>query len=721
MIQEILLKLIWPNWLFALTVVVIVLMAYLFYRKTLPPLSAFRRGFAFVLRALSLAIILFLILEPVIRTIFQQNEKPVVAVLADNSASMNIKESYGARGDSLEYVLARLPELSDLDSVDLVPFQFDLAHRMTDGDTLGFDVDGSDITQAITATLDSLSGKNLQAMILLSDGNYNKGTNPFLTVQGSPVPIYSVLVGDSSLPKDIAVRRVQTNQITYVNKKLPVEITFWQNGFDGKQALVSMRRNGRQVAQQVVTLGESGFEQKVSLELVAQTAGDFNYEVAIQQFDEEVTARNNQQNVRIRVLKSKIKVLVISGLPNFDRHSFSFAGSQLEDYEFSFLTEKRRGQYFEAPFREAMIDSQDIFMFYGFPTAISEQAHLDQIMKTVENRQVPVFWIASQKANYQRLNRYERLLPFQLVAQLTPLENQFVQLTNGGRVHPITRLDENESANALLWKELPPLEIYRQIKSREGSQILLEAGNRDEDNRRNPQNQVICYVYRQNEIKHLVFNGTNISNWHFQLQEDPLREQFFVQFMDRAIRWLVNRDDIHQIQIKPLQPVYNVGEAITFSGQVYDDFYQPLSDAQVNISVSGDTARFADEMIAEGNGFYRQSFSGLPEGEYQYRLEAQRNGQTIGQRTGKFTVKPFFLEFQQIPANYNLMKQIADETGGAIYSPQNFLNNFPPGQLESRTQYSSFEYFLWSYWHWLVLLIVLLGTEWFLRKRWGLL
>lgn len=183
----------------------------------------------------------------------------------------------------------------------------------------------------------------------------------------------------------------------------------------------------------------------------------------------------------------------------------------------------------------------------------------------------------------------------------------------------------------------------------------------------------------------------------------------------------MNRDDIHQVQVKPLQPVYNVGEPVVFSGQVYDEFYQSLGDAQVAVTIRKDSLQVSDEMIAEGNGFYRQSFSGLPEGDFTYRIEARRNDKRVGVRSGKFTVKPFFLEFQQIPANYALMQQIAEETGGKLYSPKAFAESFPEQRMESRIQFASYEYFLWNYWQWLAALIFLLGTEWFLRKRWGLL
>lgn len=684
-------------------------------------MSGARRIFNLTLRAIVLGILLFLILEPILRLLYQQKERPVIAVLLDNSASMKIKEAYGERGDSLRFVADYLRNSPAADSIDIRPFAFDLSTRPWNGDSLKYDIDGSNIERAIASVLDSLSGQNLQALVLVSDGIYNQGANPLLPAQSSPVPLYTVMVGDSSAPKDIAIRRVQTNQITYVNKELPVEVVVWQNGFEGQKVLLSVAEGNNVLAQQSLTLGKSGFEQKAEISIVSRKPGDFNYTVGVQSLPGEITGHNNQQTVRVQVLKSKIKVLAVSGAPNFDRRSLSYLGDQLQDYDFTFLTEKGPGQYYEQSFREAKLDSQDLFIFYGFPTQNSDPAQVRELLKQVSNRRVPVLWFIARSLDLQKLREFEDRLPFEITSQLTAVENQFVKLSSGGRLHPVTRLDENETANDLLWRELPPLEVYNRLKMRSGGQVLLELDTRQEPAAPQNRDLVVAYAYRQNEIKHIVFNGTNFSNWHYQLSDDPARDRFFTRFMERTIRWLVNRDDIHQIQIQPLQPIYNVGEQIVFSGQVFDEFYQPLSDARVVVTVSSDTTRFSDEMIAEGNGFYRQTFSGLPEGEFSYRVEAKRNEKTIGTRSGKFTVKPFFLEFQQIPANYSLLRQLAERTGGAVYQPKQFTANFPGKSYESRIQYNFAEYFLWNYWQWLAVIIALLAAEWFLRKRWGML
>ena len=110
MIKEYLLQLTLPNWIFALLVIALGGLAFAYYFRTLPPLSSLRRTIVTILRGLALIILLFLILEPMLRLLYQNREKPVIGVLLDNSASMKIVENNGLRGDSLRFVRDNLAD-----------------------------------------------------------------------------------------------------------------------------------------------------------------------------------------------------------------------------------------------------------------------------------------------------------------------------------------------------------------------------------------------------------------------------------------------------------------------------------------------------------------------------------------------------------------------------------------------------------------------------------
>ncbi len=721
MVEKFFLQLDQPSWLFFLASLLIIAISYAYYWRTLPPLGRLRRMVAVSLRSAVLIIVLFLVLDPLLQLLYRYSEKPVVAVLVDNSASMKLQDGRESRREQIKGLLDYFRNGLNSDSLEIRLLAFDLNTRSLGGDSLQFRVDGTNISQGLQFVADSLGSQNLQAIVLASDGLYNHGGNPLSVLPAVNTPVYTVLIGDTALPHDLAIRRVHANAVSYVGKEAPVEIVFTQNGYDGQRARLSIRSRGKEVAHKWVRLSKSGFEQKEQLPLLLKQPGDQTFTVEIQPLEGETTSRNNRRPLQIRVLKSKFKILVVSGGPDYDRHFLSFLSRELPDFEFTFRTEKQSGRYYEGDWQSALPDSQDLFILQGFPTAASSAKDLQQILDQVQRRKVALWWLINRRTDLGRLPGQVAWLPFKNPGPFLPVPNAAVQLSPGGQLHPITRIEENESSNNALWKRLPPLEVYAPLRAKAGSRALLR---RQEDVKNAPGNRAgmdVAFVYRQGEIKQFVFNGANFSRWHFEVQDDPELSGFMVTFLNRTLRWLVNKDDIQQIQIAPSQRIYNVGETVEFSGQVYDEFYQPIPDARVQVEIIADSLEVADELNRQGNGFYQQNFPGLPEGTYQYRVRAEKNGVPIGERKGQFTVVPFFLEFQRIPADRGLMAQLARQSGGKLLRPDQLHELFRQSVFTSRARYHFSEKRLFQSWYWLALVLLLLSLEWFLRKRWGLL
>jgi hypothetical protein len=68
------------------------------------------------------------------------------------------------------------------------------------------------------------------------------------------------------------------------------------------------------------------------------------------------------------------------------------------------------------------------------------------------------------------------------------------------------------------------------------------------------------------------------------------------------------------------------------------------------------------------------------------------------------------------------MRQLAEATDGGVRLPEELPDIFAeiggrPAEFDSREQWS---YAPWSSWPMLILLVLSLCSEWFLRKRWGL-
>ncbi|MBN1820509.1 MAG: hypothetical protein JW833_07325, partial [Prolixibacteraceae bacterium] len=124
----------------------------------------------------------------------------------------------------------------------------------------------------------------------------------------------------------------------------------------------------------------------------------------------------------------------------------------------------------------------------------------------------------------------------------------------------------------------------------------------------------------------------------------------------------------------------------------------------------------------EGN-YYKLDAGKLPVGNYSYSAEV-----TIGEEefteSGEFSVVPLQIENTKTRANFNVLYQMANLTGGELFysdEAEKLVEKIRNNNNIKPTHYfqASITELLNLKWLFFVILIVL-GVEWFLRKYWGI-
>ena len=106
------LNLIGNVFIFVALVVAFILLSIWIYRRTNPPVSGFIRRLLIALRILTLFIVTLILFEPLLTITLDRVQKPIIAVLLDTSASMNLKDARSHRAGDATNVL-RQPVLQD--------------------------------------------------------------------------------------------------------------------------------------------------------------------------------------------------------------------------------------------------------------------------------------------------------------------------------------------------------------------------------------------------------------------------------------------------------------------------------------------------------------------------------------------------------------------------------------------------------------------------------
>jgi hypothetical protein len=154
-----------------------------------------------------------------------------------------------------------------------------------------------------------------------------------------------------------------------------------------------------------------------------------------------------------------------------------------------------------------------------------------------------------------------------------------------------------------------------------------------------------------------------------------------------------------------------------FSGQENRLVYAVITNDR-----SGETQRFQLQADTTQKSQFAGTVPALPAGEYTYRLET--SGMTVLQQAVSAKIVVSDDARAELLASYQdraAMQQAASATDGAYFNASQASELMERLVAQSTGRVIRDNYALWkSYW-WFVPLIVLLASEWLLRKRSGLI
>ena len=192
-----------------------------------------------------------------------------------------------------------------------------------------------------------------------------------------------------------------------------------------------------------------------------------------------------------------------------------------------------------------------------------------------------------------------------------------------------------------------------------------------------------------------------------------------------SVRWLNSPDDKKRVQIKTVKKLFSLGEEVEFTAQIYDDAFNPVSDAEVKVKVKNDQDKFELNLNSLGNGLYEGVLQANKPGNYSFAGEAKLNNKLLGSDNGLFNIGEIDIEMMNPGMDYEFLNTLANVSGGKYFSPDQYNSLFnllsDLNNKSSKEKIDTKEYSLWSNEFLMIAIILLFGIEWFVRKREGML
>jgi hypothetical protein len=218
----------------------------------------------------------------------------------------------------------------------------------------------------------------------------------------------------------------------------------------------------------------------------------------------------------------------------------------------------------------------------------------------------------------------------------------------------------------------------------------------------------------------LAFAGD--STWHWYMHGFETAHK---RFWRQVVLWLARKDESQEgsVWVKLAQRRLAPNQRVEFTVGAQSPTGEPVAAANYKAeAILPDGSKRPVQIVTtdtNGAGSFRETQAA---GDYTIRVWATQNGEEIGSANARFSVHEEDLELDNAAADATLLDSLAAITGGQALPPEELpkLVQRLAQQAENLDVQTETKETLWDTWTLFLILTGLLGTEWFLRKRWSL-
>jgi len=687
----------YPWWMYMLCFLLGALYAFVLYRKDkkLVEFSRLTVGGLATLRALTAGLLAVLLLAPLIKYLNKKVERPILVIAQDNSASLTMI------ADSTFYLTEFEEELSAFKTE--VKQKFDIDHYYFAGSferadsAIVYDGKMTDYHQLFNSIEERYANRNVGAVILMSDGIYNRGSNPLYLKSTDDFPIYSIAMGDTTVRKDIKISRIQHNEIAYLDNKFPLEVALSFEQAKGEKTKFQVFKEGEKLHENTIEIDKSEALQNLSIQLTATAVGLQKYELVLTPIEGEQNILNNKKTFYIDVLDDRQKVLLLYDAPHPDVGAINEALSSSKSYEVELQNIKDFS---------GNLENFNLVIAYQLPSNNNSAASL---IKAIKNSDVATWFILGSQSNYNKLAEHQLPISTQINSRdfndVYPLYNS---------AFPLFTLSENTVKTL---RNLPPLRLPFGRYGLDGAaQLLLK------QKLGSVETEYPLFVFgEKGGKKNAVFVGEGLWRWRLANYATFENHNAVDELISKTVQYLSLKADKSYFRIEH-ERQFLENDPIVFDLQLYNESYELVNEAEVKMQVQDEGGSEYEYVFNRSGNTYFLEIPFLPIGNYTY-LATTQIGSKKYEKRGQFSIQEIQLEAAELVADHNLLFQLSANSGGELFYPKE-LSQLEKA-LKEREDITAISYneeevqeiinLPWIFY----IILFLLSLEWFVRKRNG--
>lgn len=630
------------------------------------------------LRFLTIVGVLLLLINPILSFSTLEIHKSPLPIVVDNSSSISNLNAV----QSIVNVHKKLISNKDLNSkFDVQSYQFD--KELKRSNTFTFNGVQTNI-EAVAKDLKSIYRNKSFPLLLLSDGNQTTGSD-YTFCFDPKTEVNPIVIGDTTSFPDVRIDQINTNKYAFLKNTFPVELFLSYTGSKSVVTELQIIQKNKVISKQNVFFSASNKSSIQTIMLPANQVGLQVYQAVLVTKIKEKNTYNNNKNFAVDVIDQKSEIAIFSSINHPDIGALKRA----------IETNVQRKVTILKPNEIDNIEKYNPLILYQ-PTAVfkplfskAKTLNCNSLIITGTNTD---FVFLNQNQDYFEFNmstqKEEFLADFNSDFNLFETENigfeNFPPLQN-----PFGTIIEKGIFSTLL---------YSRIRTVSTKSPLL--------------------VFIENQKNRAAFlMGENSWKWRLQSHLEGQSFNKYDHFIDKTIQFLISNNSRKSLVVDH-ENFYYSNDNIEITAQYFNKNYEFDSKAQLSITLQNKkTKELKRYDLLKGTSNFKVILDGLSSGNYTFKIEEFLSKNSY---SGSFEIVEFDIERQFTSPNVSKLKQLASQTKGQLYTPnqidvliEKLVNDeqYKPVQKEVVKKVPLIDWKIL-----LSLLILFLALEWFIRK-----
>jgi len=654
-----------------------------------------------LVRFLSVSAIAFLLLNPLLKTVFREVEKPVIVIAQDNSQSIVLGKDSAFYRTAYKGKLEKLSrDLSDKFEVRIYSFGDKLKELTEAGksglEEINYSEKETDLSSFFEEMDTRFANRNLGAVIIASDGLYNKGLNPVFSSGHLKAPFFTIAMGDTNIHKDLLIRKLINNRLAYLGNKFQAEVVVEARRAKGESAMLSVTKGENTLFSQKLDFNNDNYNATIPLQLEAKEAGLQRYRVKLSPLPGELSLINNVQDMFIEVMDGREKVLILSDAPHPDIAALKQAIETNQNYEVEAVPAKDF---------DKKLNGYNLVILHQLPSLNGNP----KVVNEAFTSDIPLMIVAGTQTNLRAFNTFQTGLIINASGQRfnepqAVAEDHFPLFTLSEALRnyipkfpalqsPFGNYKAGNSCTPLLYQEIGI------VKTKDPLMLFNQVGEKK-----------IC-----------VLAAEGIWRWRLQDFEDHGSHDLFNELINKTVQYLSVKQDKSQFRIV-CPSNFKENQLLEMEAEVYNESYELINEPEVTLEIENSAGKKFPFTFNKTANAYRLNAGIFPPGEYRFLSKTKVADKVLTQK-GEFSVSPLVLEAVNTTADHQLLYQLAQKHHGEMVYPgqtdllaEKILQRedikpviYNPKKLVDLVELK------WIFF----LLLLLLSAEWFMRKRNG--